>query len=405
MDLNIKKSVLVGKLSPYKGEKKVIVLNQSTQDIIKELIKSHKKNEKEYDKIYKYFDTSNVLGICENVFDFCKKNIKYNIESGNKQTLRTPAAILINGSGDCKQYSQFIGGILDAINRNSKKIDWCYRFAAYNSNKDIQHVFIVVKINGIEYWIDPVLNEFNERKQYNHKIDKKMSLYQISGFENEEIGKLKIKFPKIPIAQALKQVSIKNIKNLGLKVALAPSRNAFLALVSFNSFGLAAKIAKAIQKDRAKIDRFWRDLGGDFSALLRAVNNRQSIKVSGYNYIGDPATGTAAAAASPIIAAILKVLKDMGIDSKDIAGSVKTIVENKAVDIINNEGKAIIDNGLKSIVRKNPNTGGTDVVITEATPTEIKESETSSNAAPANKNNTYLYLGAAAAALYFISKK
>ena len=119
------------------------------------------------------------------------------VATGSKQSLRTPAAILINGSGDCKQYSQFIGGCLDAINRNSKKIDWCYRFASYNYNKDIQHVFIVLKINNKEIWIDPVLNELNEKKEYNFKIDKNMSLYQVSGFENEEIGKIRLKLPKI----------------------------------------------------------------------------------------------------------------------------------------------------------------------------------------------------------------
>jgi len=398
----VDKSVIVGKLSPYLGKKKVIVYNQNTSDIINELIKSHKNNESEYNKIYKYFDDTNVLNIAKKLFNFCKKNIKYTIESGNKQSLRSPGAILINGYGDCKQYSQFIGGVLDAINKNSKPINWCYRFAAYNSNKDIQHVFIVIKYNNKEYWIDPVLEEFNERKEYNYKIDKKMSLYQISGVNNDEIGRLKIKFPKIKI----KDISIKNIKNLGLKIALLPSRNAFLALISVNAFGLAKKLALGIQKDRAKIDRFWRDLGGSFPALLRAVNNRQSIKVSGYNYIGlDPATGTTAVAASPIIAAITKILKDMGIDTKDLGGSVKKLIETKTVDIINNQGKAVIDNGLKSIVRKNTN-GSTDVVITNATPQEIQNSDSSgSSDIAAPKNNTILYVGAAAAALYLISKK
>jgi len=396
----VNKSILVGKLSPYKGSKKIIVYNQNTGDIIKQLIKSHKANEKEYDKIYQYFNDANVIEIAKKLFKFCKHNILYQIESGNAQSLRTPAAILINGNGDCKQYSQFIGGVLDAINRNSHTINWCYRFASYNSNKDIQHVFIVVKLKNKEIWIDPVLNELNERKQYNYKIDKNMSLYQISGFENEEIGRLSLK--KI----RLKDISIRNIKNLGLKVALALSRNAFLALISINAFGLAKKLALAIQKDRSKIDRFWRDLGGDFKALLRAVNNRQSIKVSGS--IGlDPATGTTAAAASPIIAALMKLLKEMGIDSKDIAGSVTKIVENKAADVINNQGKAIIENGFKSIVRKNPTSGGTDVVITQATPAEIQDSGSGSGSdvIPTKKNNTFLYLGAAAAALYFISKK
>jgi uncharacterized OsmC-like protein len=401
----VSKSVLVGNLSPYLGKKKVILYNQNTNDIIDELIKSHKINAKEYDKIYKYFDDTNVLNIAKNLFNFCKKNIKYNIESGNRQSLRTPAAILINGSGDCKQYSQFIGGVLDAINRNSKRIDWFYRFAAYNEKKEIQHVFIVIKINNIEYWIDPVLNYFNEKKQFNNKIDKKMSLYQISGMENDEIGKLKLKFPKIKIAKGIDK-AFKDVKKVVLKVGLAPSRNAFLAIVSFNSFNLGKKIARGILKDRRKVELFWKNLGGDFNALLRAVNNRQSqYKVSG-NMIGfDPASGTAAAAAAPIIAAALKVLKEMGIDTEDIAGSVSKLAQKEAVKLIENNGKQLIQNGLKSVL-KTSNEGNPQVEVTNATPEEIQQSQNNvSTGEPTKKNNTILYVGAAAAALYFITKK
>jgi hypothetical protein len=403
----VSKSVLVGNLSPYLGKKKIILYNQNTNDIIDQLIKSHKLNAKEYDKIYKYFDDTNVLKIAKNLFNFCKKNIKYNIESGNRQSLRTPAAILINGSGDCKQYSQFIGGVLDAINRNSKRINWFYRFAAYNEKKEIQHVFIVIKINNVEYWIDPVLNYFNEKKQFNNKIDKKMSLYQISGMDNDEIGKLRLKFPKIKIAKGIDR-AFKDVKKVVLKVGLAPSRNAFLALVSFNSLGLAKKIARGILKDRRKVELFWKNLGGDFNALLRAVNNRQSqYKVSGYyDSIGDPATGTAAAAAAPIIAAVLKVLKEMGVDTEDIAGSVSKLAQKEAVKLIENNGKQIIEGGLKSVLKKSSE-GNPQVEVTNATPEDIQQSQNNnvSTGEPTKKNNTILYVGAAAAALYFISKK
>lgn len=418
----VNKSILVNKLSPYLGQKKVIVYNQNTSDIIKELIKSHKINEKEYNKIYRSFLDSNVLNIAKNLFNFCKKNIKYKIESGNSQSLRTPAAILINGSGDCKQYSQFIGGILDAINRNGKKINWCYRFAAYNYNKDIQHVFIVIKINNIEYWIDPVLDYFNEKKLYNYKIDKKMSLYQISGFENnDQIGKLRLKLPKIKIAKGIKKAvqdvkkvqikkgidrAITDVRKVALKVGLAPSRNAFLGLVSLNAFNLGKSLAKGIIKDRRKVEKFWQDIGGDFNALLKAVNNRQSeFRVSGFDSIGEPLTGTLAAAAAPIIAAVTKLLKDLEIDPKDLVNSATKIAQKQAVKLIENKGQDLIENGFKSVLNKN-NQGVTEVQITEATPSEIMQSSlTPPSATTDKKNNTLLYVGAAAAALYFITKK
>ena len=63
----------------------------------------------------------------------------------------------------------------------------------------------MLKINNKEIWIDPVLNELNEKKEYNFKIDKNMSLYQVSGFENDEIGKIRLKLPKIKIAKGIKR--------------------------------------------------------------------------------------------------------------------------------------------------------------------------------------------------------
>lgn len=401
----VRKSILVNHLQPYTGTKKPIIYNQSTNDIIDELLKAHKVYANQYDKIYKYFDTGNLNSTIKNLFDFCKKNIEYKIESGDSQSLKSPAAILIQGYGDCKQYSQFIAGVLDAINRNSKKINWCYRFASYNNKKQLQHVFVVVKQKNNEVWIDPVLDYLDEKKQYNFKLDK-MALYQISGFENEENQQIGLSFKKIgrTIKKIrIKDISIKNIKNLALKVTLAPSRNAFLGLVSVNAFGLAANLAKAIQKDRSKVQRFWKDVGGDFSALIRAVNNRQSNKVSGY--IGDPATGTAAAAASPILVAVAKLLKDLGIDPKDLKKSVLSNVENQIAKTINTKGKDLVENGFKSIVKKKPD-GSNELVMEPAgiQPTNEFAEKPKADLTP-TKNNTILYVAGGAAALYLLTKK
>jgi len=395
----VSKSILVSKLSPYLSKKKIIVYDQKTNDIIEELIKNHKINSSEYDKISKYFYNDNVLVIAKNLFDFCKKNIDYVIEKGTDQTLRSPAAILINGSGDCKQYSQFICGILDSINRNYKKIDCCYRFAAYNDNKEIQHVFVVVKHNNKEYWIDPVLNYFNEKKQYNFKKDKKMSLYQISG-----VKKMHCSGDEIGFSLRLKDISLKNLKRLVVNVATFPARQAFLAIVSVNAFDLAKKIAKGILKDRQKMFHFWTNIGGDFNALLRAVNNKQSeFKVSGFK-IGDPATGTVAVVASPIVVACLAVLKEIGIDDKNIGKSIKNIVIDKTAEVIKNNGKALIENGVKQVVKIV--NGNPVLVVTKADPTEITN-EVPNEVTPmgTKKDNTLLYVGGAALALYLFNKK
>jgi hypothetical protein len=96
---------------------------------------------------------------------------------------RSPTGIYQNQFNDCKHYALFAGGILDSLNREGKNIDWCYRFANYRLfTRDLQHVFVVVFYNGKEYWIDPVLDYFNCKKEYVNFLDKKpMALYKVSG--------------------------------------------------------------------------------------------------------------------------------------------------------------------------------------------------------------------------------
>lgn len=184
-------------LEPFKNNKKIVVENQSTNDIIKGILDTHNYYFSEYDKIYHYFDSESVEDIAENIFDFLKKNVSYKIENENFQKLKSPAAI-ISTSGDCKSYSLFIAGIIAAFVRNEgEDIPFVFRFAGYN-NEDIEHVFVVLYPNTKnEIWIDPVLNFFNERKIPYFYIDKKvkpMALYSISGVskscgcENSSVG-------------------------------------------------------------------------------------------------------------------------------------------------------------------------------------------------------------------------
>jgi hypothetical protein len=174
---------LLQKLPIYNGNIGILKYDQSTDDIITNLLNVHNEYKKDYDKIYPYFLGNSLYDTCNNIFNFLKRNVLYKIEPSTKQTLKSPSAIIAQGYGDCKQYSQFAGGILDAISRNKKNINWCYRFSSYNDNKELQHVFIVAKDNsGKEIWIDPVLETFNKKKKYTYKVDKKpMALYKISG--------------------------------------------------------------------------------------------------------------------------------------------------------------------------------------------------------------------------------
>jgi len=158
------KQTILNELQPLQGTKKVIVENQSTGDIIEGILDTHKRYQNQYDKIYKYFIGSSLNETCNNIWQFLKDNVKYYVEPQRLQTLRSPAAIL-SKAADCKSYSLFANGILDAYRRNeNKNFDVCYRFAGYTKPKRIEHVFSVcIDKKGNEIWTDAVLNGFNDR--------------------------------------------------------------------------------------------------------------------------------------------------------------------------------------------------------------------------------------------------
>lgn len=190
--------VLLQYLPPFTGRREVFKVHQSVPDIIKEICQAHDRYKKHYNLIYPYFVGNGVKGTARNVWNFLKQHSDYVIEPDSLQTIKTPAAILATspkkrGGNDCKNLALFSAGIMDAYRRaTGKDFDIAFRFAGYNGN-DIGHVFVVVKDKGKEIWIDPVLNEFNDREheptKYKDKKIEKMALVGLSGvnpYENDK---------------------------------------------------------------------------------------------------------------------------------------------------------------------------------------------------------------------------
>ena len=310
--VNMKSANLLGILSPFGNNKNVIVENQSTKDIMQQIIETHKTYKSDYDKISDQFWKGSVKATCKYLFDFLKANVKYDVEPDYRQSVKSPAAILstgryTNGGNDCKHYSLFQAGILDSLARKGHKIDWCYRFANYKLFQTMpHHVFVVVKINGVEYWCDPVLNYWNQRKPYINKIDRKMALYSISG-----IGK------------------VRKRRRIASKVALFPARKAFLLLVRLNFNKFAIKLFRRLNSaKKAELLQKWNQLGGNSQLLISTVNKavakynkKHPGKKIGYSISGPEAIILAAA---PIIAALLKFLKPEKADEIDQATEAVT---------------------------------------------------------------------------------
>lgn len=168
------KETILAALPEFKNEWVVVRDDQSVSDIIAEIKRSHKIAAPYYDKIALYFDDDDVDRICKSLYQFCKKYIHYSEESEDEQSSKLPMAMLIEGHGDCKHYAGFSAGVLDALNRTGKNIDWCYRFASYKiDQRNPHHVFVVVRDRDDEIWIDPTPGA--EKKTPVWVLDKKFS--------------------------------------------------------------------------------------------------------------------------------------------------------------------------------------------------------------------------------------
>lgn len=181
------KNLLLQNLPPFNNDSILIEPNQDVHDIMGEVVEAHKVFAADYDTIARYFVGDDTETLCRKLFDFCKENIRYDIEPDSSQTTKSPAAILAMGYGDCKHYAGFIAGVLSAVERlTGKKINWRYCFASYNLfETEPGHVFVIVKDRGTEYWVDPVLSRFDSRDPSpTYTTDKKvnsMALMRMSG--------------------------------------------------------------------------------------------------------------------------------------------------------------------------------------------------------------------------------
>lgn len=326
-------AILLEKLPPYQGKKRLIKTRQYTDDIINDIMRKHRETISHYDSIAEGFWKGNTDDTAQNLYYFAKKHLPYQVEPTLRQTSKTPAAILEERNkhgNDCKQYASWCVGIGEALRRMGHPVKCFYRFASYNKSRSPGHVFAVfVDENGKEIWVDPVPETGGYNKRYimpTFQTDKMPpmskngksigALYDISGlpsnryvaglrpnqyisevhwldtlptthhndlYDLDEIGKAKKK--KAPkkhhkgIHIKLPHIKIQPGKLLK-KVSLTPARNAYLLMVKLNTASMATDIHNKVRKhpeNWKKLSDKWRSLGGDPSKLNTAID--QGVKL------------------------------------------------------------------------------------------------------------------------------
>lgn len=343
---------------------------QSTNDIVKAIQEQHKLNLPYAKKISKYFCAPTERETAKNIFNFLKNEIEYRVEPASKQTTKTLSRFIHDGFGDCKHFAIFSNTILESCGFHP-----VYRFAGYKNSTDFQHVYSYLPNSNTV--LDAVLSTFDTEKTPTNKKDLNMSLYRLSGFEdeNDEIGKISFDSIKKGIKTAAAKTSnvvkkaassipdaAKKLAQGAKTVSLAVPRNAFLGLVLLNVHGLATNLKKIYDSKGMDGLKFWYDFGGDRSKLIDSIKQGATKKKifgieeeqASYNEIfggysgdgiavGDPVTISAAlASATPILIKVADIFKKAGISADDVA-KVSTAIKQGSQAFKEMTGKDVTD--------------------------------------------------------------
>lgn len=150
-----------------KFQDRILVTSQSTDDLLNGVIRAIKDSEEQARHIAPLFRRKDDLTTCYLIFEFLKKNVRYQRESKDGQTVRTVARILHDKNGDCKHYTIFAASILRALG-----IPYKLRLISQDFyNSEPTHIYVVCNNDIV---LDPVLKQFNNEAAYKYKYDYKL---------------------------------------------------------------------------------------------------------------------------------------------------------------------------------------------------------------------------------------
>jgi hypothetical protein len=347
------------------------IANQSTNDIIKQVLSQHIDNAIEAKKICDLFYGGNLYETSKNIWNFLKYQVPYKVEPSDKQTTKTLSRMLydaLNGVGnDCKHYAGFTGAVLDACGFK----DWKYRFAGYSKYIDVPtHVYCIANDGDGIIYIDAVINGFDLEKPFILKIDKKikkdMSLYKLSGVDDQNINGFgdwvsdTWNSAKKAVNQAADWAGDKArdaaqaIKEAALTASLVIPRNAFLGLIRLNYRGWADNLKNKTFDDL----KWWKDwFGGnrtDFMDVIKAGAKESRLfgtdenLISGISGIGEPVTTASLLASASVIVGKVYDILEKAEKIKEKADNIKDKGEK-----IYNQGKEFYDQGKKDLEKAN----------------------------------------------------
>lgn len=147
----------------------VNVVDANNADIITVLEKNFSVAVGQTKDFSKKFKSASAGEAALKVWDFVKRNIKYQRDDDEKQAIRLPNRFVNDRTGDCKSYALFIASVLQNLGYTV-----AFRYTSYNrNNPKPSHVYVYLPDDGIV--VDGVYNYFNKEKPYVYKYDHVMA--------------------------------------------------------------------------------------------------------------------------------------------------------------------------------------------------------------------------------------
>lgn len=109
-----------------------------TGDIIRAIMWQDANSTEQGKMIAKYFAASTADQTAANIANFLRQNVKYSADKPSAQVIKSPAALLKTGVGDCKSFAVFTRVVM-----NGAGYKCGYRFAQYAGKSDFSHVYNV----------------------------------------------------------------------------------------------------------------------------------------------------------------------------------------------------------------------------------------------------------------------
>jgi hypothetical protein len=338
-------------------------------------------------------------------------------------------------SGKVKAGGFFYNILLNFISRRSGKVN----YPSYTAEQLKRYRSALNKLAPKNAFLSSLLEEEKQlldRGTFVGNIITKYSSSEINGV-NEEIGRLSLK----KIKKGLKKISIKNIVKGVKTVGLVAPRKAFLALTALNVRGLATRMSKLSTGD---LEGLWvKKFGGKLSVLQGAIAKGKNKKplfgaskkvksIKGIGYVvsdmdtigAEPATGattaTIIAAASPILVAVIALLKRRKVNVPELvtaaAASAGALAENSdfaeanpaAAEAISKytdyATKAVSTAQKLGIIPDAPETPA-ETAVNKAIPEDDHTETAGTTMGTGFKLNPLILVGAAAGAYFLFGRK